>query len=142
MSSYKEKNSGGFDDALARAEAAIAELKESYHAQLGLDIAELETAYGELSDPATSSAALKTLASLAHNIKGQGGSFGYDLATEIGGALSDFLRQRPAPAGRARRIIHLYIRMLRIVFERKLVEDGGSMGRSLRLKLKRLNNVL
>lgn len=132
----------GYDDALARAEAAIAELKDSYHGQLGLDVAELETSFEELSDPAKANAALKTLASLAHNIKGQGGSFGYDLATEIGGALSDFLRQRPAPAGRGRRIIHLYIRMLRIVQERKLIEDGGTMGQSLRLKLKRLKSVI
>lgn len=127
-----------YDAILARAEAAIAELKESYRGQLAEDITALEAAYRNLDKPEGASAAIETLASLAHNVKGQGGSFGYDLATDIGGSLSDYLRSHDLLSLRARRIIHLHIRMLALVHEQSLTDDGGAKGAALRAKLARL----
>ncbi|MGB5093083.1 MAG: Hpt domain-containing protein [Parvibaculum sp.] len=124
-----------YDAILARAEAAIAGLKASYRVQLAEDIAALAAAYADLDRPEAYAGALEALASLAHNIKGQGGSFGYDLATDIGGSLSDYLRGHDVLTMRAKRIIHLHIRMLSLVYEQSLTDDGGIRGARLRAKL-------
>lgn len=139
MTTPAKPTDSSYDVILARAEAAIAELKESYRVQLAEDIAGLEAAYRDLDKPEGAMAALEALASLAHNIKGQGGSFGYDLATEIGGSLSDYLRGLDLVSMRAKRIIHLHIRMLMLVHEQALTDDGGSRGANLRAKLARLH---
>lgn len=139
MTTPAKSNDSNYDAILARAEAAIAELKASYRVQLAEDIAALEAAYGDLDKPEACAKAREALASLAHNIKGQGGSFGYDLATEIGGSLSDYMRGHDSLGLRARRIIHLHIRMLALVHEEGLTDDGGSRGANLRAKLARLS---
>lgn len=130
-----------YDAILARAEAAIAELKVSYRVQLAEDIVALESAFADLDKPETAAAALEVLASLAHNVKGQGGSFGYDLATDIGGSLSDYLRGHDQMNLRGKRIIHLHIRMLTLVYDQSLTDDGGAKGASLRAKLARLKTL-
>ena len=77
-----------FDDMIAQAEAAVAALRDSYREQLVADVAALQEVWSRLDAGAAPAQVLKDVHAIAHNVKGQGGSFGYDLVTAIGASIS------------------------------------------------------
>jgi len=122
------------DAMLARAEAAIAALRGAYRAQLASDVEQLFGLWGELEAGLDQQEFLNRVHAVAHDIKGQGGSFGYDLATDIGASLSAHSAQE-GTASFAPNILHLHFRMLRAVSTRDLAGDGGDTGHRFRMKL-------
>ena len=72
------------------------------------------------------------IANVAHDIKGNGGSFGYDLMTAIGGSLSTFCRAiggSGAEIGDARlEVIRVHIDAMKMVIDHGLEGDGGETG--------------
>lgn len=83
-------------EALARAERAVAALGDSFVEQLKNDIVTIRTLTQTLalSPEPPNKASIEPIYTFAHDIRGQGGSFGYPLLTEIGGSLSDFIERR------------------------------------------------
>src|SRR5689334_15222288 len=79
---------------LARAQAAVADLAKTYIPNTTTDLdrcaALLKTAR---EDASIRTASIKELYGIAHNIKGQGSSFGYPLVTRIGHSLCTLVRQ-------------------------------------------------
>src|SRR5262245_48999244 len=79
---------------LARAQAAVADLAKNYAPSTIADLDRcavlLKTAR---EDVGARSGAIKDLYGMAHNIKGQGSSFGYPLVTRIGDSLCRLVRQ-------------------------------------------------
>ena len=70
--------------AVHRAEAAIASLATEYVDVVDGDLANLQAAAdGLVSEPQNREAHLKRIFAIAHDMKGQGGSFGYPLITTI-----------------------------------------------------------
>lgn len=66
-------------------------------------------------DGGASSELLDALHGVAHNIKGQGGSFGYELVTDIGASFCDYLRGGKRVSPDELNIVHMHIRMLKRV---------------------------
>lgn len=63
---------------------------------------------------------------LCHDVKGQGGTFGYDLITIIGNDLCRFI-ERPVPLDDEKiRVIGHYIQAMKTIFEKKMTGDGGA----------------
>ena len=89
----REDSAGGMAAALARAEAAVAALARDY---LVWAKADLEQSYRHLAaandDPAQRQLHVLALFGVAHNIKGQGSSFGYPLMTRLGQSLCRLTR--------------------------------------------------
>src|SRR5690606_20473288 len=86
------KSTPDYEAMIAHAEAAVAALRDSFRETLAEDIASLEEIFSRLDKGVPPADVLKDIHSIAHNIKGQGGSFGYHLITSIGASLCDYLR--------------------------------------------------
>jgi len=125
------------EEMLARAEAAVAALRDAYRMQLAEDVERLFTLWEELQAGLSMADFLKRVHEVAHDVKGQGGSFGYGLATDIGASLCAHARGEEG-ASSAPNILHLHFRMLRAVSQRDLAGDGGESGNRFRAKLAQL----
>ncbi len=125
------------DDPVAAAEAAIAALSENYLVWVKDDLqaarAALVNARGTLPD---NSEAIEELFGVCHNIKGQGGSFGFQMMTDIAESLCDYIRDRAATPEVKLQVIEAHITALELVIEREIKGDGGEAGQGLITKLK------
>lgn len=130
-----------FDDeideaAMAEAEAALKALAEEYPAYAAADIDQMDASLKALRAVNGSDAGLVAeVYAIAHNIKGQGSAFGYDLMTELGEALCALTRDRvslePGPLATATALIAA----CRSVLTERLTGDGGAFGAQLRAHL-------
>ena len=78
---------------LARAEQAVAALGGDFIDQTKKSLEAHRNRLDAASDPPNRDA-LREVFSFAHDMRGQGGSFGYPLLSEIGGSLCHFLETR------------------------------------------------
>lgn len=126
---------GGVDlDALEKAEALIAGLQDSYLEWVEGDLERLQTFYGEAEglDGAERRAKLGDLFSVAHDVKGQGGSFNYHLMTAIGNKLCRFIEKLPADIGRGHmEVVKVHIDAMRLVIAQRMEGEGGRAGENL-----------
>lgn len=123
-------------DALARAEAVIANLADDYLDWVREDFVRLEAAYDVLvSGEGDDVANLEALFQIAHDMKGQGGSFGYDLMTSIGDHMCRLLEKVDKAGPLEIAMIRLHIDAMRVVITKELKDDGGAEGRKLMMGL-------
>lgn len=132
------KSAPNYETMIAQAEAAVAALRGSYRDTLAADIASLEEIFARLQAGAAPADVLKDIHSVAHNVKGQGGSFGYDLVTSIGASLCDYLRSGDRTAARALDIVNAHIKLLKLVSDNDLSGTGGETGARIVDKLRAL----
>lgn len=132
------KSAPSYEAMIAQAEAAVAALRDSYRETLAADIASLEEIFSRLKKGAAPADVLKEIHSVAHNVKGQGGSFGYDLITSIGASLCDYLRGGDRTAQRSLDIVNAHIKLLRLVCDNDLSGTGGETGERIVEKLRAL----
>lgn len=110
---------------LQQAEAALEALYESYPAWVTPDVdrmARLLTEMTGLSAKAQASH-LEEIFDLAHNIKGQGLSFGYPLMTRIGESLCGFLRKKRAMDDATFRLIEAHIQAMQVVLRERIQDE-------------------
>ncbi len=115
---------------LEKAEQIIAGLQDSYLEWVQEDLNKLQVIYDQLqAQPDRSAALLKDLFRVAHDIKGQGGSFGYDLMTVVGNHLCRFIEGLTGDVGEAEMdVIKLHLDSLRLIIGRRLEGAGGAAG--------------
>lgn len=125
---------GGVDSAvLDKAEALIASLRDDYLTWAAEDITRLEDALARF-DAGTDDVetARQDLFRTAHDMKGQGGSFGYDLVTEVGDRLCRLLEAiHGPPTPEQREAAALHVEAMRLVIAQRLEGDGGTSGAAL-----------
>lgn len=112
--------------AMAEADAALRALAEAYPDYAAAELDELcatldKVTGGEDVNP-------ETLYLPAHNLKGQGSAFGYDLITTLGDALCGILRGRTALTQSDQSIVAGLIAACRTVLSQRLTGDGGKAG--------------
>jgi hypothetical protein len=120
---------------VAQAEAAVAALRDSYREQLMVDVAALLDVWAGLEKGVPASEVMKQIHSIAHNVKGQGGSFGYDLVTSIGASLCDYIRSGERKSADEINIVHAHIKILKMVGENDIAGTGGETGERIVAKL-------
>ncbi len=119
-------------EALERAEAVIADLADDYLAWAEEDLTKLQAAMASLkAAEGDNSAEVEAIFQIAHDVKGQGGSFGYQLMTEIGDHLCRFLESLESANPAEIDVIGLHIDALRLVISEKMKGDCGKAGNSL-----------
>jgi len=124
---------------VAQADAAIKELEQNYEEWLAADISSLSDAYDAASGhPDDCKEGLNAIADCAHNIKGQAGTFGYDLVSEIAHSLNGFVHERQEAQTVHLEIISAHISALRVVHAQQLRGDGGVIGAELMKTLRRV----
>ncbi|MGB0695596.1 MAG: Hpt domain-containing protein [Rhodospirillaceae bacterium] len=125
---------GGVDEAvLARAEQAVAALADQYGTWVSKDQDQLEIHLKALiRNPQRHDKILPLLFKCAHDMKGQGSLFGYDLITRIGNSLCRFIEMIPAEPGPDElQVITLHVQSMRVVVTEQLTDDGGTQGQEL-----------
>ncbi|MBF0270090.1 MAG: Hpt domain-containing protein [Alphaproteobacteria bacterium] len=115
------------EEALKKTQDVVALAGKDYPQRLARDLDRLR----ELSVQFTavpSAETMEELRFLAHDMKGQGGQFGYGLVTEICDYLQKFLKDTPAPSMRTAEIVTVHVNALILVEGKKMMGDGGKAG--------------
>ena len=121
---------------VARAEAAIAALKDDYRAALGTTFAELTALYrAAAARPGANATELRSLYAHAFDMKGSGGTFGYALISRIGDLLCAFLSRTAVAERRELALIGLHVDALATVIREGIEGDGDEIGRILLVSL-------
>lgn len=134
---------------LARAEAAVADLAKSYVSWALADVAkctEFLTAAraGAVSDDLPAGAvdnrmiATQALYAVAHNIKGQGSSFGFPLMTRLGDSLCLLTRGQRPFSDADLNLVGSHLEAMRLVLTQDIRGEGGALGEKLAQRLEAL----
>lgn len=129
---------GGLDEAemLRRAEQAVTALKDEYPRWVESHITDLEEAYAKArAHPDACDADLGSVAEIAHDVKGEGTTYGYPLMTRLGDSLHRFTTTMLEGANQRSDtrldIIEQHIAAMRVVIRDRIEGDGGDLGQSL-----------
>lgn len=123
-------------DALAKAEEVIASLADDYMDWVREDFVRLEAAFEVLkAGEGDEKENLDAVFQIGHDMKGQGGSFGYDLMTAIGDHLCRLIETLDKVGPRELVMIRVHIDAMRVVITKELKGDGGDEGRQLLMGL-------
>ncbi|CAK0741534.1 putative HPt domain-containing protein [Azospirillaceae bacterium] len=128
-------------DALARANARVQELSKEYIDVLEHDLGRLLEAEATIITAPLElrEAAIKKLFLIAHEVKGQAGTFDYQLITDIADSLCSFLTMADMQQPKYFEAIRCHIASLQLVTERRIQGSGGEIERHL---LKSLKNAV
>jgi len=133
----------GADEAmLAKAEAIIVELKDDYLTWAEADISRLHTAAAELKelssasaetvDPETVKKTFHNIFEISHDMRGQGGSFGYPLMTAVCDRMCQFIEKVwDDPKLGQLPVLSVCIDTMSLIITQRLDADGGPMGANL-----------
>jgi chemotaxis protein histidine kinase CheA len=113
---------------LEKAQAIVASLAADYLPRLAEEARQISARWKE---GAQDDAALHQLHKAAHDIKGQGTTFGYPLATEVAAALCRLFKPEILAQPMARNVIEAHIAALVAIAAEQLAGDGGPVGKVL-----------
>ena len=128
------------DDRLAMAEAAIEALKGDYKEQLRVDVEQLSNIWAAGGPLAPNAESAEALFVVAHNLKGQAGTFGYDLVTSVSASLCELLRAGQ-PSGAKAKAVGQHVSVLNRIVEKDITGTGGNMGAKLLQALQALSKA-
>ena len=130
---------GKLEDFLASADGLVGSLHDEFEAGCEVKIKQLVEIFSKRwQSAATRAQAVLEMRSLSHSLKGEAGTFGYPLITEIGDHFSDYLRETKTEAQKPE-AIKSYIDAFQVVWSRRIKGDGGEIGRQLIASLMKLN---
>ncbi len=139
MNESDPDNPASFAAALAQAQAAVAAMADEYIGWVTADLARLDEAVAGI-QPADPAPGLKAAHGVAHDIKGQGATFGYKLVTDIAAMLCRYL-QRSAEAGRFDPVvIEAYVQSLKTIVENRVQGDAGELGQEILAALREMDS--
>ncbi len=129
----REGGPGAVDLAtLKRAEKAIADMADSYLEWVQEDLKRLDVAYKNLEKAAPPrKEEAEVVFQIAHDIKGQGGSFGFDLMTVIGNELCRLIERTDEFGDAEVQAIKVHVDALKLVIQNGMKGEGGANGKSL-----------
>jgi len=111
-----------FDPALiAAAEAKIATMEGDYSDWVAKSIENLTQAHHRaLEEPARGLVHLKTINEIAHELRGQGGMFGYPLMTQFGKSLYDVTSEDASVSTKLLDLIDSHIDLIKVITKQKI----------------------
>ncbi|MDA0241695.1 MAG: Hpt domain-containing protein [Proteobacteria bacterium] len=120
-------------ETLQRAEQVIADMADSYAITARNSLETLALAYAALSAKGSDNAAeLIAVFEIAHEIKGQAGTFKFDLMTVVANQLCQFIDGLGGSSNRkAIEVVGLHVDALQMILAQNLKGDGGKAGQAL-----------
>ena len=119
-------------EALERAEQVISGMTDSYLEWVVDDLEKIEQAYATLvSASGDKKAEMNGVFQVSHDIKGQGGSFGYDLMTAIGNELCRLIEKADKIGAGEVTAVKLHIDAMKLVIAEDLKGTGGTEGEKM-----------
>jgi hypothetical protein len=135
--------------ALARANAVLAALSESYPQMVQPEVDHLTTSWKEIRDRAQN-ASIRTSAAdnidqrdedriyrIAHDFKGHAGSYGYPLVSIIAASLCSLIKGGGLKIANTHDVIDRHINAIRELIRERLGGDGGERGQQIVEDLRR-----
>ncbi len=124
----KEKAAGGgiSADLLRDAELAVAGLQDDYESRLGQEIDQLDAEFDAMRRADTFDP--KRLFALAHELRGEAGSYGYPLISRAADVLCKLLEKRTVLVPADVEIVEAHVRAFRTVLDRRVKGHGGPAG--------------
>ncbi|MCE2965006.1 MAG: response regulator [Alphaproteobacteria bacterium] len=121
---------GQFDEsALAAASMELASMESDYSDWVLDSISKLQRAVEELKDQPKNYWKYYTLINnIAHDLRGQGETFGYPLITILGKSLFDYTRIQTPPDDKFIELIRSHIDSIQAVLREKIKGQGGEVG--------------
>ena len=120
--------------ALERAEAVIAGMADNYMKWVQDDLVKIGAAYDRLvSGRHDRKQVLSEVFQVAHDMKGQGGSFGYSLMTSVGNELCRII-EKMGTSGKTdleNEVIRIHIDAMKLIIAAKMQGDGGKAGEAM-----------
>ncbi len=102
------------------------DMAEKYLGWAKADVGRIEELIRSLRTTPSDEDAIDQVFKVAHGIKGQGSTFGYELMTEVGQGLSEYLKKRPNPLTMDQlNVIEQHARAMQLILERKITGTGG-----------------
>ena len=119
-------------EALEKAEEVIASLADSYQESVADDFLKMDEAFKKL-EAATGDRKEELMGVFqeALNLKGQGGSFGYDLMTSIGTELCRLIERLDKTGPKEVEAIKLHIDSMKLVIGSDMKGDKGDPGKKM-----------
>ena len=121
-------------EAIQAAEAEFNKMAEDYPDWVQSLIDELSENYRRCVDtPETRHENVATIHDIAHDMKGQGGTFGYDLISIVGESLFDFTESHKDGKIEDNHVelVRAHIDAMKAVFAGRITGDGGAVGTEL-----------
>ncbi len=129
-------------EAVRKAEAAVAAQAQNFtewmRADLDKALASLANARDSRPDNAEH---LREINGICYNVKCLAGSFGYDLITNVGKSLCDYISDAgPASEGKLK-VVEAHLTAIKFIIDRDIQGDGGQVGKQLQAKLQSLTEA-
>jgi len=128
-------------EAIEAAEAAVAELSKDYPRRAGEKVSELDRAFEALPAAGDARDAVEALFAIAHEIRGEGGTFGFPLAAAIAANLCAILEDQDQIGKTLREAIRVHIDSLKLVLSQPIKGDGGEQGAELLHGLQKVSSA-
>jgi hypothetical protein len=137
----RDKVSGGgpiSQEMLKRAEVAVEGLAAQFDALLEGELDKL-SALASLAarEPSRRKELAKSIFDIAHDLRGQAGTFNYPLITRVGSSLCRFTEGLEACEEREIEVIRLHIDAMQAILASSLRGDGDTVGQQIALGLER-----
>ena len=124
-------------EVLAKAQRVLEEMAEDYPDWVNGLIRELNDLRQRCVDePDARRGLFERVAAIAHDMKGQGGTFGYPLITDFADSLYRIANIRKGYSDSQVEIIKAHIDAMKAVIRERVAGDGGEIGRQLTTGLK------
>ncbi|MBM3952256.1 MAG: Hpt domain-containing protein [Rhodospirillales bacterium] len=129
---------------LEKAEQVLAGLSDSYLEWVQQDLKNISSAFEELkAGRGDQKETLDRIFRISHDMKGQGGSFGYNLVTSVGNELCRMIEKFPATITPAHiDAIGVHIDSLKLIVAQKMKGDAGSAGAAMLAGLQKVSAKL
>ncbi len=131
------KGTGGISpEALAAAEIALEQMSEDYPDWVSGLISKMAEQHSRCVDtPENRRDFFEAINLIAHDMKGQGGTFGYPLITDFSESLESFTSIRNDINDRMVELVKAHIDGMRAVIKGRVKGDGGDIGKQLAASL-------
>jgi HPt (histidine-containing phosphotransfer) domain-containing protein len=124
---------------IRRADNQVAKLAGEFEEIFAASIPALATAMEELRQSDGENAdALSRLRRLLHDLRGQAGTFGYPLVSQVGDSACKFIDLSETIGAAETEVLSVHIDALRAVSQAKIKGDGGPIGAELRGGLRKV----
>ena len=119
-------------DALAEAEQALSKMSEDYPDWVQGLIVKLQEQHGRSVDtPEKRREFMEEISRIAHDMKGQGGTFGYPLITDFADSLYSLTQGRKEVSDNLVELVKSHVDAMRAVIRGRVSGDGGEIGKKL-----------
>jgi hypothetical protein len=119
-------------DLLAKAEAALQQMSEDYPDWVSKLVDKLYEQHRRCVDtPGQRRSFFEELRRVAHDMRGQGGTFGYPLISEVAESLYQFTGPHSGQSDNHIEVIKAHIDAMRVIIRNRVKGDGGAIGEQL-----------